>query len=310
MKINKTVIGSFPTRKGLTIEQAIREIVDLQLKYGINIISDGEQRADMVEYFYQLKGLIRKPHGLGIESKVESLENVREFVKLKDYYFVKDYLKKISREDVKVKVTITGPITLGFSLALNGLGNYSSIRDLRIYEDTARALNPIIEYISKLDCYIQIDEPSLSTRVMEANQAIKFVNEALGKAKGNLIAHVCGALTKDVFDSLFNLNVNTLSLAFSGPEERRNINLLSKELFEFKQLGFGCISVLAMREEEVEEVSRIEERIDKMVEKLGIDKIGFYHPDCGLRSNTEKVAEKILENMSKAVSNYFFKKRI
>ncbi|GBC75627.1 5-methyltetrahydropteroyltriglutamate--homocysteine methyltransferase [archaeon HR06] len=303
MKLIKTVIGSFPPKKGLKLEEAIKEIIDLQLKYNIDIVSDGEQRYDIIGYFYQLKGIAKKRYGLGIESRIEPLEDVKEFVKVKDFEFVKNYLKSIGREDVKIKVTITGPITLGFSLALNGLGNYSSIRDLRIYEDTAEALKPILNFFLKKECYLQIDEPSLSTRVIDPKEAAKFVNLALEDYHERLIIHVCGSLSREILNSLTNIKVKTISLAFSGPMEKSNINLIEKDLFKEKKLGFGCVSVLAMKEEEVEEIEVIENRIRKIVEKLSLENISFIHPDCGLRSNSERVAEKILKNMSLACKN-------
>ena len=167
-----TVIGSFPLKK-LRLEDAIRWAVDLQLKHGIDLITDGEQRSDMISYFSSFSGLGMTRQGPRIESRILPLENPRTYVKIRDWQFVRDYLAAKNRKDVKTKITITGPVTLGFSCAMNGLGPYSSVADARLYSDFADALNPLIAEIAKTGCYLQVDEPSLSARVMDSKEAVK-----------------------------------------------------------------------------------------------------------------------------------------
>ncbi|RLI35481.1 hypothetical protein DRO66_07210, partial [Candidatus Bathyarchaeota archaeon] len=58
MPIERTVIGSFP-RWADSLEKSIEEIVNLQLHYGIDMITDGEQRGGMIKYFEQIPGLER-----------------------------------------------------------------------------------------------------------------------------------------------------------------------------------------------------------------------------------------------------------
>jgi methionine synthase II (cobalamin-independent) len=45
----KTVVGSFPPKK-LLLEKATKWAVDLQLNHDLDIVSDGEQRTDMISY--------------------------------------------------------------------------------------------------------------------------------------------------------------------------------------------------------------------------------------------------------------------
>ena len=56
MPIETTVVGSFP-KSDRPLENEIREIVDLQLYYGIDLITDGELRRNMIQYFEQIPGL-------------------------------------------------------------------------------------------------------------------------------------------------------------------------------------------------------------------------------------------------------------
>ena len=112
MPIEKTVVGSFP-KSDKPFEKAIREIVDLQLYYGIDLITDGEQRSNMIQYFEQIPGLERVSNGLRIVGKVEpmQLDKIDEFYKITEYKTVKSILKSMGKENVKTKITITGPMT-------------------------------------------------------------------------------------------------------------------------------------------------------------------------------------------------------
>jgi len=309
VKLLKTVIGSFPPKK-LPLDNAIKWAVDIQLKHGIDLISDGEQRTDMISYFSSFPGLGINPRGPYIKSKVLPLEEPKSFVKLRDLQFVRDYLRSRGREDVKIKVSVTGPITLGFSCAVNGLEHYSSIGDMKLYSDFAQALNPLIMEIAKTGCYLQIDEPILSARVINTKDAVKIVNEAISglpttlHKEGKLAVHICGALTEPLFNDLMNLNAPILSLAFSAPNVRKNLEVISQPILHSggKKLGIGCVSVQVNKREEVEKLDVIVRRLRTVKDKIGKEMIAFLHPDCGLRSTDEEAVEPILEMLASAAS--------
>ena len=314
VKLLKTVIGSFPPRK-LPLQKAIEWVVDLQLAHDIDVVSDGEQRADMIGYFRSLPGLGVKPTGPYVKSRVMPWVDLETFTKFQDLRFVKDYLRSKNREDVKVKVSITGPITLGFACACNGVEHYSGIGDMRLYSDFAYALRPLVEEIAKTDCYVQIDEPSLSIRVMEASQAVKIVNKTLSGLpgsiyeKGKLVVHVCGSLTEPLFSDLMGLDTPVLSLAFSAPNVRKNVEAISKSTLNShgKRLGVGCVSVQAKKKEEVETLDSVVQRLKTIGDKIGEEQIAFLHPDCGLRGTGEDAVEPILEIV--ALSARYLEKR-
>ena len=70
MPIQRTVIGSFPTPPiSVPHEEAIRNVVELQLKYGINPISDGEQWGKMIEYASQTPGTELTDRGIKLREK-------------------------------------------------------------------------------------------------------------------------------------------------------------------------------------------------------------------------------------------------
>lgn len=302
MKFMKTVIGSFPPKK-LALEDAIKWAVDIQLKHDIDIISDGEQRADMINYFSSLPGLGIKPRGPYIKSKILPFEEPKSFVKLRDLQFVRDYLRSKGREDLAVKVSVTGPVTLGFSCALNGLDYYSSIRDMKLYYDFAQALKPLITETAKTGCYLQVDEPSLSAGVMSSKDAVKIINEALSglstavREKEKLVIHICGAFNEKMFNDFLNLDAPILSLAFSAQNVRKNLEVISNSALRSggKRLGVGCVSVQVAKREDVEKLDVVVERLRVIMNKIGKERVAFLHPDCGLRSTSEEAVEPILE---------------
>jgi methionine synthase II (cobalamin-independent) len=308
VKFLKTVVGSLPPKK-LPIEEAIRWAVDIQLKHRVDIISDGEQRADMIRYFSVFPGLAVNSKGVYIKSQVSPLDDQKTFSKINDLHFVRNYLDKINQSNIDVKVTVTGPITLGFACAVKGTGNYRSVGNLDLYLDFAYALNPLIKEIAQTDCYLQIDEPSLSIGVINPKESVRIVNEALEGLSSDfserrLSVHICGQLNGRLVNEIVKLNTPVLSLAFSASEVEGNIDLLSKTILKenAKEIGVGCVSVQATTKESVEEYDKITKRIEKIESKIGGERIAYLHPDCGLRDNSEEVANTILDRLSSSVT--------
>jgi methionine synthase II (cobalamin-independent) len=310
----KTVVGSFPP-KNLPLEKAIQWAVDLQLNHHLDVVTDGEQRTDMITYFGSLPGLGINPSGPYIRSKVLPYDEPQKHFKLEDLRFVKAYLKKRNKEDVKAKVSITGPITLGFACACNRVEYYKGLTDNRIYSDFASALKPLIEEVAKNDCYIQIDEPSLSIRVMDPAKAVQIVNQTISglpnsiREEDRLIVHVCGSLSASLFAELVKLNAPILSVAFAAPNVRSNLDVVTKSLLASngKKLGAGCVSVQTRTREEVETFDQVAQRLKTLEERVGEEQIALVHPDCGMRPTGEEAVELILDRVVSSAE--YFKKR-
>lgn len=308
MKVPKTVIGSFPV-KNKPLEDAIKEVVETQLRYDINIVSDGEQRADMINYFGDLPGVGRGPRGPFVQSKISPYNRPENFIKFYDLEIVRRYLVERGRGDVDVKITITGPITLAFYTALNGLKYYSSLRDVNLYNDFAEALAPLVFEAYRRRYYIQVDEPALSAKVIDSKLGVSIVNKLFSSLpdyyKNEMTSvHVCGQLNPKIFIDLLDLDVHVISLAFSAPNVQKNVELLNKQLLHEsgKGLGVGCINVQAKSLEDVEDVETVAKRIIHIREIVGEEYIAAVHPDCGLRPLSEQVAEAILDRMNKAMA--------
>jgi methionine synthase II (cobalamin-independent) len=307
MPIETTVVGSFP-KSDNPLENAIREIVDLQLYYGINLITDGEQRSNMIQYFEQIPGLERLGDGLRIVGKIEPIERDRidEFYKINDYRRVKSILKDIGKESVKVKISITGPMTLGTTCALadmeSTLEHYDLDKEEALYSDFSRALLPIAQRALNIGAYVQIDEPILSTGRVPLESAKKILKDfalrlpPFSIEEEKVSCHVCGSIKSvpNLYDVLLESDIPILSLGFSGEEEKENLDIISKVSLEEhgKKLGVGFISNVNVEDERV-----IIERYNRIKETAGRENIRYVHPDCGFRMTSPEKVRLILEKM-------------
>ena len=308
MSIDRTVIGSFPRPSStVSLINAVKDVVDLQLDHDIEIITDGEPRYNMIEYFEQIPGLERKNGSLKIVKKIEPMGNPRDFYKIVDYHMVKSYLAGINRADVKVKINITGPITLGFTCALGGLKHYRNIRDEQIYSDLSDALSTLAEKSIGEGAHIQIDEPGLSANYVSPKFAKKVLNRFSSSLpdsaidEGKISIHVCGTIKDILYHELLDLDIGILSLAFSGKKEKENMNIISRRSLEDnrKKLGAGFISNTVVEHEKT-----ALERLNKIARTVGSENLAYIHPDCGFGSTPYEKVIPILENMKKASDSF------
>ena len=146
-----TVIGSYPLKYSELGPDAIRQAVEDQLKAGVDLVTDGQTRYDMIEYFaraiegysYDGKSVITGKIGRGRPDE-----------------FVEDF-RAAKRIAPRVKGLITGPVTLVFSTRVKA--PYAGYRDENVYLDTADALLDIARALEAEGAeWIQIDEPYLS----------------------------------------------------------------------------------------------------------------------------------------------------
>lgn len=313
LELKKTVIGSFP-RICSSIDDSIRSIIDLQLRNNIDILSDGEQRYDMIGYFHQLQGLTKKQGKLNIVGKIQSIADVREFERIDDFCIASKYLKTLGKE-VDIKIALTGPITLGMTCAINGIKSYyKNVMDMRIYEDLSHAMQPIITELLELGSLVQIDEPGLSGGFMNPEKAIRLINNLLEKSikkehwLNKLSIHTCGSIygVSKLFDKLLDLNVSVLSLAFSGNKEKENIKSLSRKDIEksSKKIGVGCVTTQINSISEIDSEEIILTRLREITRLINLENIAYVHPDCGLRNNSIDITEEILRKMNGSTNSF------
>jgi methionine synthase II (cobalamin-independent) len=106
--------------------------------------------------------------------------------------------------------------------------------------------------------------------------------------------HLCGTITKKLYDELLELEFPVLSFGFSGQAESKNLEVVSRESLEEnnKKLGVGFIL-----NTELEDLQVTGKRLKNIVEKVGMENIAYLHPDCGFGSTKPELIEPILKNM-------------
>lgn len=285
----KTVIGSYPT-PGLKGLEAVRRAVEDQIQVGVELVSDGQTRKDMVSYFADhIPGFRIKEDKLNITDKISSPD---------DSPIVKDLLfaKKILPEGRALKGILTGPVTLISSAKIERSSPYQGFLDQKLYVDMGEALRKEADLLIKTGIsYLQIDEPfySVGAPLDLAEISIRIITENI---KLPVALHVCGNITKVLHRLVKFPGVDVLSLEFAASPG--NFSAVNRSELEEngKILGVGCVN---SQSNEVEAVEVIKGILDKAVSIIGSEDI-VVHPDCGLKLLSPESAYNKLDNMVKA----------
>ncbi|MBQ6099906.1 MAG: methionine synthase [Methanobrevibacter sp.] len=313
--MKSTVVGSFPASESTPssfkdkllnslgsydpFKEAIKSSVIAQLDAGVDIISDGQVRGDMVSIFTKyIPGMKIEDGNTVIVSKIR---NPTQEISIKDMQYAKKVMKEYYGgkipEGKGIKGIITGPNTIVHSSRIQSF--YKTKEDAII--DLAHSLKFEVDAIAKKvdPIYIQVDEPFLSTGMVD----MKTAREAIGIIKDGLEVplgmHVCGIL-KDAFKDISKFNVDILDFEFAG--NNVNLGVLEKNasLIADKKLGFGCVDSSV---NEVDDINDIEELVTKAIEIVGKDNL-LLDPDCGLRRAPKNVAFEKLKLMNEIKDKY------
>ncbi|WP_296881683.1 methionine synthase [uncultured Methanobrevibacter sp.] len=313
--MRSTVVGSFPVEvkgpsstkdKLLSVfgahdpfKDAIKSSVISQLDAGVDIISDGQVRGDMVSIFTKyIPGMKIEDGNTVIVSKI--VRPVQE-ISIKDLQYakkvMKDYYGGNIPEGKGVKGIITGPNTIVHSSRIQFF--YKNKEDAII--DLAHSLKHEVNAIAKKvdPVYIQVDEPFLSTGMVDmktAREAIDILREGL---EIPLAMHVCGLLN-DSFADIAKFNVDILDFEFAGNNVNLGVLEKNSSLLGNKKVGFGCVDSSV---NEVDDINDIENLVTKAIDIVGKDNL-ILDPDCGLRRAPKDVAFKKLQLMNQIKDKY------
>jgi 5-methyltetrahydropteroyltriglutamate--homocysteine methyltransferase len=280
-----TVVGSYPVVKGGglmslfdPLHAAVETAVTDRIGAGIDIISDGQVRGDMIGAFSsKLPGI----KGQDVIGKIQPAAGA---------ITVADTKYAISKFP-KVKGIITGPSTLAHGLHIS-TPMYRNREELAL--DLASAL--IVEAKSLESAgvtLLQIDEPILSTGIADLATGKQAVELIASSVRVPTCMHVCGNLA-NVLDEILKFNVNVLDFEFS--KNPSNLDVLSRRELAGRMLGYGCVDSSS---DEIETVHEIKKRIEKGVEYFD-PKILLIDPDCGMRMRSRETAYWKLKNMCDA----------
>ena len=280
-----TVVGSFPCIEtgGLLdpYKKAVKFAVSEQIRAGVDIISDGQVRADMVDAF------VSKLPGISGKSIVGKINAADKPITVKDTKYALTQTKY-------VKGILTGPCTLSYALKIETPA-YRNKEEAAV--DLAYALHEEAKHLSRAGCTIlQIDEPILSTGAIPVDTAKKCISIIFDGIKTPSCIHTCGVLG-DIASDWSALPVDILDFEYAVSPE--NLETLSKYDLKGKKIGCGCVK---SSDRTVESVEEIEEHIRRCIDAFGKENI-LIDPDCGLRMHTKEGAYQKLANMCEAVGN-------
>ena len=288
MGILKTVIGSYPCKyKDFGLE-AIDRALKAQLDADIDLVSDGQTRYSMIDYFAEaIDGVEVVGKRAVITSKIGEVSSETMVHDL-------EYVRRLIPEGREVKGILTGPTTLAMSSKLDC---YQSYLDRELYIDLAEALRKIaMDLQSAGASSIQVDEPFISVGVpMDlTKEVIELIAEEI---RVPLALHVCGEADW-VIPALFEFeNVNILS--FASAVNRKNLSALDREKLESwdKMVGIGCIDTASIEVETAEEVCSVLQEAERIIGRENM----IAHPDCGLGPLDEEIAYQKLLRMKEGV---------
>jgi 5-methyltetrahydropteroyltriglutamate--homocysteine methyltransferase len=283
-----TVVGSYPTG-GLPPRRAIQRAVEDQITAGIDLISDGQPRGDMISIFAsRIPGFVQAEDG--VWEVVDALDQPDAPVAVADYAFA----RTLATGRAELKGIVTGPITLAASVRVAATAPYTGPFDpaliLRLAEIQAHEVVALVAAGARV---VQVDEPVLSTALGD-----RISPELAHDALRDLAAiprlpalHVCGDV-RPIASELLILPFTVLDL-----ENTRipNVDALDPDELEFTsvRLGVGCLDT---KTEEVETVDAVRERIRAALAHLEPERL-WLAPDCGLRLLDPAVARAKLTHM-------------
>ena len=300
--LKATTIGSLYRFKE-DLHESIDDAIAFQREHGMDLLSDGEQRTDMVSYFAESFSGFSVANGFPvIDGKVQLDGTPSDFSKVKDLAYIRS-----KHADIPIKIAITGPTTLGMTCGSRGVGpHYRDLNDFALYEDIADALAPVALSLADNGAHVQIDEPFLSQGYRDIKERVALLDRvASGLPPERTSIHVCGHVGRfGVLDHLMRLeSTSVISLGFAGRQERQNIEAIAGAGFaeHGKLLGAGCIAVTPTRDEDVDDPDSVCALLKSIAGIVGDESIAYAHPDCGLRVTGKSLVPIILRNLRAGV---------
>lgn len=312
-----TVVGSFPVPEWLktspseaTRRDAIRHVLDIQERAGIDVIGDGElgrwdlgrrEPAGMVERFVRpmsgvQAGLTRAHRqNFAADSKTAYRANAPGVVVGEigegDLDLPREFELADRLTSHPLKFTLTSPYMLARVVADD---HYHDLERL-----SAAMADVLVKQIRQLKpSVLQIDEPHLPGHPEQAFLAAASTNRVLDAARDGVsrAVHLCfgnfggqriqSGHYRQLIDYVNQLSCDHVVVETTRrqPEEVDALRDIDARI----KLGVGVIDV---KDLQVEEPDVVAKRIQSLADQLGADRIQFVHPDCGLQVLPRPVAE-------------------
>ena len=289
-----TVVGSYPTG-GLPPRRAIQRAVEDQLAAGVEVISDGQVRADMIGLFAsRIPGFELAADG--VWEVVDALDLPAEPITVADYRLA----RQLAAGRAEVKGIVTGPITLALSSRIASGAPYRSPDDpaliLRVGEILAHEVAALCAAGAQV---VQVDEPTLPAvlgKQVDGELAADALRD-LAATPTISVLHACG----DV-----RAVASELLLFTFGVIDIENTRIANLAAFDADQLDFSetwlSVGVVDTRDVTLESPAQLRARVRNAASAQSPERL-WISPDCGLRNLPPDVAREKLARMVAAVQD-------
>ncbi len=313
--IQTTVVGSYPVPDWLQayptaghLRDATLVVLKAQELAGLDVISDGElSRYDvnhpetngMIDHF------VAPLEGVSTELDGEELSRFRS---LADFEFrskpagvvrgplgpgrldlLEEYQQVRSLASLPLKFTVTSPYMLARTLLD---GHYGGLEPL------VMVLGELLGgQLAGIDAaVIQVDEANLPGRPEDALLAAAGINRVFQDVTSERAVHLCfgnyggQTIQQGGYQALLPF-FNALECDHLVLELARRGDAELEFLAEVKpEIGLG-IGVIDIKDNAVESAEVVAGRIERAIEVLGQDRVGWVHPDCGFWMLSRSVAD-------------------
>jgi 5-methyltetrahydropteroyltriglutamate--homocysteine methyltransferase len=295
--------------------RAAKEVIDIQLRAGVMIPTDGEVRRENYIHYHcrHLDGFdfTRLEHRVLRDGAYETdLPAIRGPVRHSGRpYGPHDYLAAQKVSPVPVKFTLPGPLTIMDTTADCFYGDRR-----RLNADLADSVNREILALVEAGCrHIQVDEPLFARQVEDAlDFAMEGLERCFHGVPGHVtrIVHMCCGYPDHLDDEDYRKadpdSYNRLAdaidqaafdqISIEDAHCRNDLALLEK--FPTKTVIFGSVAIARSRVETPEEIAA---RLREALEHIDRERL-VVAPDCGLGLLTAELAEAKLVAMCKAAA--------
>lgn len=286
-----TAVGGYPPGD-LSPKRAIQRAVEDQIAAGIDVISDGQVRGDIISLFAAgIPGFRQAPDGMW--ELVEPPDQPGEPLAAADYLLA----RLLAKNRATVKGIITGPITLALSTRLLPGTPYDNNSDplfiLRLADILAREAAALVAAGAEI---VQIDEPMLPEAIQNgldidlAEQALRNITAILPFS----LLHTCADVRPIAYE-LLSMPVAALNIAGASIDQLHAFDADDLESAGMR-LVYGCVDTQAAAPE-TRQV--IQARIERALERLGEEHL-WLSPDCGLRLHSREDAQELLGELADA----------
>jgi 5-methyltetrahydropteroyltriglutamate--homocysteine methyltransferase len=286
-----TAVGSYPPGD-LPPKRAVQRAVEDQIAAGIDLISDGQVRDDIISLF-----------AAGIPGFRQAQDDVWELFTAPDLpsepLVAGDYLlaRLLAKDRATVKGVISGPVTLALSTRTLPSAPYSGQSDpqliLRLAGILAREAAALVAAGAEI---VQIDEPMLPEAIAKGLE-FDLVEQALREVTAIVpfpMLHICADVRPIAYE-LLAMPIAALNVAGSQVDVLSAFEADDLESADIR-LVYGCVDTQA-KTPETRQV--IQARVERAVERLGPERL-WLSPDCGLRLRSREDAQEMLGELADA----------